>query len=326
MSVQSRDTYWDQCRAVLMWLVILGHCIQLLFTDTFFSQPVFKFIYLFHMPLFMWISGYFALNSIQRHGWKIITNRSTQLLLPIFTIGTAQVFLLLIGGHFTFLEIISSYKCLWFLWSLFECYIFGLIVQLFKIKIWKIFSTFIPIYISAFTPEYLPYGNYLSYVWPFFVFGMYCRYLGFSSSYISLKWLLLFPLSVSAFVFFQPDWYMYLCPLRLNVHSLGIWIYRIIAALVVAPIFMTIIRVFPLSYTVKIGKSTLAIYVIQSIFCTLASRIGIFNNTPSLLLAGILSIVVFILAYYIYITSRFIPYVSLFFYGELKRKRPCPAK
>lgn len=314
--MQSRDSYWDQCRAALMWLVILGHCIQLLFTNNFFSQPVFKFIYLFHMPLFMWISGYFALNSIRKHGWKIISNRSFQLLFPIFTLGTVQLLLQLMRGNFTYHEILSSYKCLWFLWNLFECYLFALIVQLFKNKVWKLFSIFIPVCVSVFTPECLPYGDYLSYVWPFFVFGMYCRNLGFSSSFITSKWLLLSPLIIPAFIFFQSEWYMYLYPLTCTIHALGVWIYRIIVALIAAPVFMAIIKLIPLTYLAKIGKSTLAIYVIQSVFCSLATRTEICANNPSIFLSTILSIVVFIFSYYIYLASRFVPYIRLFFFGE----------
>lgn len=59
-----RNAYIDFVKAVAIILVIVGHCIQygsgndVLSASTFFDDKVFKFIYSFHMPLFMLVSGY----------------------------------------------------------------------------------------------------------------------------------------------------------------------------------------------------------------------------------------------------------------------------
>ena len=84
LSLPARDAFWDAGRAVLMWLVILGHTIQELAAGNFFTHPLFKGIYLFHIPLFFFISGYFAYSSIKKHHWKSIS-RSAPVYCSIYT-------------------------------------------------------------------------------------------------------------------------------------------------------------------------------------------------------------------------------------------------
>ena len=55
-----RDQYWDSLKLVLMFLVIYGHMIEKYATDGSFNRAMFSFIYLFHMPLFIYISGMFS--------------------------------------------------------------------------------------------------------------------------------------------------------------------------------------------------------------------------------------------------------------------------
>ena len=69
-----------------MILVVIGHVIQIGSNGIFdiFSNPVFVTIYFFHMPLFIFISGYLAERSLERHSTiSIVRNRSRQLLVPI---------------------------------------------------------------------------------------------------------------------------------------------------------------------------------------------------------------------------------------------------
>ncbi len=51
-----RLEYIDFCRGIAILLVVIGHLIQ--FNGIATSNPVFEFIYSFHMPLFFAISGY----------------------------------------------------------------------------------------------------------------------------------------------------------------------------------------------------------------------------------------------------------------------------
>lgn len=55
-----RDTYWDSLKFVLIFLVVLGHMMEPYITDNEMNRAVYNFIYLFHMPLFVFVSGRFS--------------------------------------------------------------------------------------------------------------------------------------------------------------------------------------------------------------------------------------------------------------------------
>lgn len=70
-------------------LVVYGHVIQrsmVVAGQDFFSHPVFKIIYTFHLPLFVFISGYLLAVSLQRRSlFAVFLARCKSLLLP-FTV------------------------------------------------------------------------------------------------------------------------------------------------------------------------------------------------------------------------------------------------
>ena len=54
-----RDPYWDALKFILIFLVVYGHIVP--FADySRFKVAAFNFVYLFHMPLFVFISGRFS--------------------------------------------------------------------------------------------------------------------------------------------------------------------------------------------------------------------------------------------------------------------------
>ena len=53
-----RDTRLDSIKGLLIILVILGHLIIALDNYNFINHSVMGLIYIFHMPLFILISGY----------------------------------------------------------------------------------------------------------------------------------------------------------------------------------------------------------------------------------------------------------------------------
>lgn len=56
-----RDFYWDNLKAIAIYFVVLGHAIQQAgLLKTTFGEYAFASIYLWHMPLFVLISGYFT--------------------------------------------------------------------------------------------------------------------------------------------------------------------------------------------------------------------------------------------------------------------------
>ncbi len=85
-----RNPYPDILKGMAILLVILGHCIQFgsgsaYEAGAFFqSNPLFIWIYSFHMPLFMILAGYFTAGSLQRYtGTECIVRRIRSLVIPI---------------------------------------------------------------------------------------------------------------------------------------------------------------------------------------------------------------------------------------------------
>lgn len=56
-SGNSRSLYVDALEGVAIVLVVLGHAIMRTFTE-FWTNPVWRLIYAFHMPLFALLCGY----------------------------------------------------------------------------------------------------------------------------------------------------------------------------------------------------------------------------------------------------------------------------
>ena len=80
-----RDYSIDVAKTALIFFVVWGHAIQYLHGTEFnyWEDPVFKFIYGFHMPLFALISGYLMNGSFKRYGaGQLIGKRAKQLLIP----------------------------------------------------------------------------------------------------------------------------------------------------------------------------------------------------------------------------------------------------
>ena len=58
MKYPYRDSFCDTLKGILILLVILGHVLEI--GNDIVSNSVYHFIYLFHMPLFVFISGFFT--------------------------------------------------------------------------------------------------------------------------------------------------------------------------------------------------------------------------------------------------------------------------
>lgn len=55
-----RIVAFDIIKLIAIYLVIVGHCTQHLLSSFEYEEPVYLFIYSFHMPLFMFLSGFFS--------------------------------------------------------------------------------------------------------------------------------------------------------------------------------------------------------------------------------------------------------------------------
>jgi len=68
-----RDPYFDNAKFILIALVVIGHIMAPLMTHSTACKTLYIWIYIFHMPAFALISGYFAKNILQHNCRKTIT-------------------------------------------------------------------------------------------------------------------------------------------------------------------------------------------------------------------------------------------------------------
>lgn len=55
-----RDAFWDSLKFILIFFVVYGHMIETYAPNDSFNRAMYNFIYIFHMPFFMYISGLFS--------------------------------------------------------------------------------------------------------------------------------------------------------------------------------------------------------------------------------------------------------------------------
>lgn len=70
-----RDAFWDSLKFILIFFVVYGHMIETYAPDDSFNRAMYNFIYTFHMPFFMYVSGLFSQikdRAKYRHGILII--------------------------------------------------------------------------------------------------------------------------------------------------------------------------------------------------------------------------------------------------------------
>lgn len=92
--LSNRNEYFDIIKGLTIILVLFGHALEASSgmisrgSLSFFYDPIHNFIYSFHMPLFMIVSGYFFYKSYSRHNVSyMITSRIKSLLIPFLTFG-----------------------------------------------------------------------------------------------------------------------------------------------------------------------------------------------------------------------------------------------
>ena len=67
-----RSSYWDNIKGFLIILVVFAHCLYD-FQDDALIGAIVKSIYLFHMPAFIFVSGFFGKSERSRSSKSILT-------------------------------------------------------------------------------------------------------------------------------------------------------------------------------------------------------------------------------------------------------------
>lgn len=172
---KTRDLYWDTLKLVLIFCVVYGHVVQPYRDGSQFNMTVFNFIYSFHMPLFVFISGRFSHFS-DRDRYKKSILRVLETLLVFHLI---RCFMQLLQGNGIHLSMFTTPSfALWYLAALVYWRILVLLMPE-KLKKQPISMIAISICISLIAP-FIPgiWGKHfviersMTFL-PFFVLGYY---------------------------------------------------------------------------------------------------------------------------------------------------------
>lgn len=66
-----RIYFFDNLKFLLIILVVIGHFLDNMFNYSYNFKGIYTFIYTFHMPLFIFITGYFSKSFIKNNKIKI---------------------------------------------------------------------------------------------------------------------------------------------------------------------------------------------------------------------------------------------------------------
>jgi fucose 4-O-acetylase-like acetyltransferase len=114
---QQRDPFFDNAKFFAILLVVAGHAIENL-RDIRFAHALYLFVYTFHMPVFIVITGYFSRRFTFSGGKarKLLTN----LAVPYVVFETAYSTYHWAAGHAKFqISLLDPYYLTWFLLALF---------------------------------------------------------------------------------------------------------------------------------------------------------------------------------------------------------------
>lgn len=163
--IKKREYLFDNLKAVLIILVVFGHVIE-----SFELQGIFLkikgVIYVFHMPLFIFISGYFS-KKLENTENKSIKN----LLIPFFIFNTMYM---IISNKTIYINVLEAVYLYWYLISLFMWKTFTKYIIKFRFSLILLFLASIYIGFIDDANRFLSISRTIAF-WPFFMLGYYAK-------------------------------------------------------------------------------------------------------------------------------------------------------
>lgn len=266
---------FDYLKTFCIFLVCFGHSLLYIFSEHNYNLPIVKYIYAFHMPLFMTISGFFFVSCFKKNFITVIREKSIQLLLPCLS------FFLIIK-----LCRIDAYLNFWYLKCLFCLYIIYyllfLIQRKMKIKtiiFWCIINSLFFIFAPFFNLSFI-YTYKLMFMFPFFGLGIFIRtYWNFIRSHEKFFLVGSFVISLFAIFFWKTEYIIYFTPIKyfslsgIDKHLLFASVFRWFTGGVLSIFFIILFDMLakylnsdnPFSKILtNIGTHSLNIYLLQS--------------------------------------------------------------
>ena len=204
-SIKDRDYFFDNARAILIFLVVFGHLLQPYTSEDKNLSALYLVIYSFHMPTFLFISGYFAKNLDKPY---YLENIAKKLLLPYFIFfAFYSVYYFLTGKSDSLqLDPFNPVFALWFLLTLFFFHVVLVIVRRYNpwivLTISIVFSVFAGY--SANIDEYMSISRTIVFFPIFYLGHLFTK--NQSMVLRSKKWV---PISILVFILYFVGYYLH---------------------------------------------------------------------------------------------------------------------
>ena len=314
-SDRTRLPYFDVLKLFAIFLVLWGHCIQYFLSSQYSDEPVYRYIYSFHMPLFMMISGYFSASSMKLRFTELITKKSRQLLLPC--VSWAIIFTIIASTRTNSLSINTFTSSLiygfWFLKSCFICYIIAYCGYNCKLRkpIW--------IVITLFISQLIPYYQ-VPLMFPAFLIGLELKSSAKFTRTIQHFYFIPIVLFIVLLCFWDETFWqkpsLRTALTNMDIYSIAEFsykhLYRIIIGITGGLTFIVLFqKTFGLNIKSKLlqtcsswGQYTLGIYILQSfILETFLARYLNFDNLNfflfNFIVSPLISVIILIICVYI---------------------------
>ncbi len=112
--IKNRNYLVDNLKVVLIFFVVFGHVIEFYIKDNYILRTLYVYVYIFHMPLFIYISGYLSKNF-----YKMKRKAIRNLLIPYIIFNVIWYTAVYIGTNRVMFSLVSPGWTLWYLLSLF---------------------------------------------------------------------------------------------------------------------------------------------------------------------------------------------------------------
>ncbi|WP_091966594.1 nodulation factor fucose acetyltransferase NolL [Bradyrhizobium shewense] len=348
-TAHDRDLALDFTKGVLIILVIVGHLIQYILyrNEGFWDSASFKWIYMFHMPLFMAISGYLSCRALTGKPFtKAICDRAMQLLLPmLFWCSLLETLKLTVfprpaGAVDNVLQFLNDFAgAYWFVWAAFICFLLAKTVSIFNhSSSWVFLVSVILVVLAPLTFSIFPL---IKYTYPFFC-------LGFAFAQSRERWTSIVrsqgPFSIMSasmvammcFLFWRNDTYVYnnLALVQDLQSAKNVLLMFLGSAAASAVMIEVLLRSWNIGRSnrvvrfiaAKLGPSTLVLYLIQSTVFRLMDSIQygeLWSPTTRAAAAAFLGAMIVAVALAVRWTVRDIPYLSQLMLGVPARSFVC---
>ena len=333
-----RIEYLDFLKFFAIFSVLLGHSTEQLSAGTFWDHPLWSFIYSYHMPLFMFLSGFFFCHSLRRSFGEVARKKLVQLGVPSLTAFALQCIIMLAAGVTAVADLCELsfggfMNSVWFL----KCLLFCILIMHPLCRALR--KDYLAAIIATIAITFIPGAQIvnLNFMLPMFCLGMLC---GAHQDFIEKRRKILLAASAIVYgallVFWSGRLTVYMVPTRvltgsgLDWNNLGVTAYRLAIGvagsmtffLLAEPVWKFLGKCSISKFLLSIGSATLGIYLLQTFTLEmLVNSLGIYVPLPwSYAAAPVLAVAELALCYSLVRLVRRSRILSLLLLGERSGK------